>query len=87
MKKEKIDLASELLLRLKDLGPKFLEHRLESKNASFLPEKNVSQLIESGIFKACQPKRVGGFELPFGVQTSAGAEIAKLSVNHAWERI
>ena len=84
MKKEKIDLASELLLRLKDLGPKFLEHRLESKNASFLPEENVSQLIESGIFKACQPKRVGGFELPFGAQTSAGAEIAKFCGSSGW---
>ena len=33
---------------------------------------------------ACQPKRVGGFELPFGVQTSAGAEIAKFCGSSGW---
>ena len=50
-------LASELLSRLKLLGPEFLERRLNSDNKNSLPDQNISNLIDSEVFKACQPKR------------------------------
>jgi len=84
MPKQKSDLTSELLSRLKLLGPSFLERRLNSDDKNFLPDENISNLIDSEVFKACQPKRLGGFELPFGVQTSAGAEIAKFCGSSGW---
>ena len=84
MTQKKNGLASELLSRLKLLGPEFLERRLNSDNKNSLPDQNISNLIDSEVFKACQPKRVGGFELPFGAQTSAGAEIAKFCGSSGW---
>jgi len=84
MKKENQITASDLVSRLRKLGPSFFERRLHQKDLRRLSEENISDLIDSQVLKACQPKRVGGFELPFGAQTSAGAEIAKYCGSSGW---
>ena len=83
IKKDKIS-NPDLISKLRDLGPLFFERRLKSNKLRRLPEDNISDLIDSQVLKACQPKRVGGFELPFGAQTSAGAEIAKYCGSSGW---
>ncbi len=74
----------ELISRARALAPVLGERRTKTHDLRRLPDETVADLVSAGLLKACQPARVGGFELPFGAQTSAGAEIAKQCGSSAW---
>lgn len=73
-----------LVDRARDLGPSLIERRAKTHDMRRLPDETIADLVGAGLLKACQPNRVGGYELPFGAQTSAGAEIAKSCGSSAW---
>jgi 3-hydroxy-9,10-secoandrosta-1,3,5(10)-triene-9,17-dione monooxygenase len=75
---------AELISRARALGPALGERRAKTHDLRRLPEETIADLVSAGLLKACQPERVGGYELPFGAQTSAGAEIAKHCGSSAW---
>lgn len=74
----------DLLTRAREIGPTLGERRAKTQDMRRLPDENVADLVSAGLLKACQPSRVGGYELPFGAQTSAGAEIGKHCGSSAW---
>ena len=74
----------DLIRRARELGPTLAERRAKTHDLRRLPDETVADLVGAGLLKACQPARVGGYELPFGAQTSAGAEIGKYCGSSAW---
>jgi alkylation response protein AidB-like acyl-CoA dehydrogenase len=44
----------------------------------------MAALIDAQVFRACQPKRFGGFELPFGTPTDIAIEIARFCGSTGW---
>ncbi len=75
---------TELISRARALGPSLAERRAKAHDLRRLPDETVADLVSAGLLKACQPARGGGYELPFGAQTSAGAEIGKHCGSSAW---
>lgn len=75
---------ADLLDRARQLAPTLADRRAKTQDLRRLPDETVADLVGSGLLKACQPARVGGYELPFGAQTSAGAEIGKHCGSSAW---
>lgn len=80
------DTVTEQILveRARAIAPSLAERRAKTHDMRRLPEETVADLVGAGLLKGCQPERVGGYELPFGAQTSAGAEIGKHCGSSAW---
>ena len=76
--------VEELVERAKALGPSLAERRLKTHDLRRLPDETVADIVGAGLVKACQPSCGGGYELPFGAQTSAGIEVAKHCGSAAW---
>tara|TARA_B110000438_G_scaffold287522_1_gene319922 strand:+ start:1352 stop:2551 length:1200 start_codon:yes stop_codon:yes gene_type:complete len=76
--------VEELVNRAAVIGPGLAERRAKTYDLRRLPDENVADIVSAGLIKGCQPKRGGGYELPFGAQTSAGMEIAKHCGSSAW---
>lgn len=76
--------AEELVSRAAQIGPGLADRRAKAYDMRRLPDENVADIIDAGLLKACQPAHGGGYELPFGAQTSAGMEIAKYCGSSAW---
>lgn len=75
---------ADLIERAQELAPTLADRRAKTQDMRRLPDETVADLVGAGLLKACQPARVGGYELPFGAQTSAGAEIGKHCGSSAW---
>lgn len=75
---------ADLIDRARALAPTLADRRAKTQDMRRLPDETVADLVGAGLLKACQPARVGGYELPFGAQTSAGAEIGKHCGSSAW---
>jgi len=74
----------ELIERAKKIGPGIAKRREKARDIRCIPDETVADLIDTGLLKACQPRRLGGYELAFGAQTSAGAEIGKYCGSSGW---
>lgn len=57
--------GKDLVARITALGPLILEGRLRAAANRKADDKVMAALIDAQVFRACQPKRFGGFELPF----------------------
>lgn len=75
---------TELIERARALGPALAAQRLETRALRRLPDDIVSALKENRFFKACQPARFGGFELPFGTTMKVAAELARFCGSTGW---
>jgi 3-hydroxy-9,10-secoandrosta-1,3,5(10)-triene-9,17-dione monooxygenase len=49
-----------------------------------LPDSTIEDFHKAGLFRILQPRRVGGFELDYGVQVDIGAEIGRGCGSSAW---
>ena len=76
--------VDDLVERASKIGPTLAERRTKTHDLRRIPDETIADLVGAGLLKGCQPARVGGYELPFGAQTSAGAEIAKHCGSSAW---
>jgi 3-hydroxy-9,10-secoandrosta-1,3,5(10)-triene-9,17-dione monooxygenase len=69
--------ADELLHRARDLVPAIAESACEGERDRCVPPRIVAALKETGIFRALQPKRWGGYELQptavYDVEMAIGA--------------
>ena len=74
----------DLLERAKSLAPQLAERRDQAYRDRTLPDETVRELIEAGFFRACQPAQGGGYQLPFGTQTSIGIELARFCGSSGW---
>ena len=82
--KRKGTTEAELLDRARNLAPRLAERRSKAHKSRRVPDETISDIVSAGLLKACQPARGGGFELPFGAQTSAGTELARFCGSSAW---
>jgi alkylation response protein AidB-like acyl-CoA dehydrogenase len=70
--------------RAQALGPAIAERWQTAHEMRRIPDETIADLIDAGLFKACQPARVGGYQHPFGTQTSIGIELAKYCGSTGW---
>jgi len=75
---------ADLIDRARNLAPRLAERRAKAQELRRVPDETISDIVSAGLLKACQPTRGGGFELPFGAQTSAGTELARFCGSSAW---
>src|SRR5215212_9516833 len=74
----------ELLERARSLAPHLTERAAEAERLRRLPDASVREFQEAGLFRALQPRRVGGAELDYGVLVDLGAAIAHGCASSAW---
>ena len=67
----------DVLARAEELLPVVAERSEKASEQRRLPEDNVRDFLDAGLFKILQPKRVGGYELDFGMLVDTGAMISR----------
>ncbi len=75
---------SELLETARSMGERIAARREEASRLRRLPDDTVTELVESGLLRACQPKEYGGYGLPYGTQTEIGIELARYCGSTGW---
>ena len=75
---------AELISRARALAPLLTESRLRTREQRRIPDDIAAALKDNKFQKACQPKRFGGFELPFGTSMNVAAELAKACGSTGW---
>ena len=76
--------AQTLIDRAKALAPAFRERARQTELDRILPEASVKEMQEAGLFRALQPKRFGGHELPPTAFYEATTEIAAACGSTGW---
>ena len=76
--------VEDLVAKAAALGPKLAERRDKARELRCLPEETIADLIDNGLIQACQPKRFGGPELPFGSHTDVAMELARHCGSTGW---
>ena len=76
--------SADLVARAAALGPQLKERRLKAAEMRRIPDETIQDLVDSGVMKASQPKRYGGYELPFGSHTDVAFELARHCGSTAW---
>lgn len=76
--------AEELLRRARDLGPLIAESAAEGERERRVPPPVVAALKDAGIFRALQPKRWGGAELPPTALYDAEMAVGRADMSSAW---
>lgn len=76
--------VDDLVARAAALGPKLAERRERTNTDKRLPDETIADLIDNGLIQACQPKRFGGPELPFGAHTDVAMELARHCSSTGW---
>ena len=74
----------EMIARAQALAPALRARAAEAERLRALPEATIRELHESGLFRAFQPKRIGGSELDYGVVIEAGAALGAACGSTAW---
>ena len=76
--------VDDLVARASTLGLKLAERRSKARSLRRLPDETVADLIDNDLIRACQPKRFGGPELPFGAHTDVAMELARSCPSTGW---
>jgi len=75
---------TEMIARAAALQPALRARAAEAERLRALPEATIKELHESGLFRAFQPRRLGGSELDYGVVIEAGAALGAACGSTAW---
>ncbi|MCR9097715.1 MAG: flavin-dependent monooxygenase [bacterium] len=76
--------ATTLVENARALAPELRERARQTELDRILPEASVKALQEAGLFRALQPKRFGGHELPPSAFYEATTEIAAACGSTGW---
>jgi 3-hydroxy-9,10-secoandrosta-1,3,5(10)-triene-9,17-dione monooxygenase len=77
--------ADEALARARALVPLFRDRAPLADKLRRCPDESIRELIESGLMRVLQPRRVGGSELPWPVVLiDIGSELARGCGSTAW---
>ncbi len=74
----------DILARAEALLPVVAERADTATEERRLPEANVRDFLDAGLFQILQPKRVGGLELDFGMLVEVGAVISRVCASSGW---
>lgn len=71
------DLGEELLDRARALVPGLRERAIDTAKAGVVPDVSIQEMQDAELFKTVQPKRYGGFEIPFDQHIKIVTELSK----------
>lgn len=74
----------DILDRVKKLGPKIAERARATEQAKRVSAETMEELRATGLFKAMQPARFGGYEYPPSVLVKTGFELGRHCGSTAW---
>jgi 3-hydroxy-9,10-secoandrosta-1,3,5(10)-triene-9,17-dione monooxygenase len=74
----------EMMDRARALVPTLVKRAEACEKLRRMPDETERELHEAGLFRICQPARVGGAELDVGVFVDVCAEIARVCPSTAW---
>jgi 3-hydroxy-9,10-secoandrosta-1,3,5(10)-triene-9,17-dione monooxygenase len=74
----------DILQRAEDMLPILRERADMAEEQRRLPEVTVRDFHDAGLFKFIQPKRVGGYELDFGMMYEVGAVVSRACASSGW---
>jgi 3-hydroxy-9,10-secoandrosta-1,3,5(10)-triene-9,17-dione monooxygenase len=75
---------AELIDRARALLPALRLRAAETERLRYLPEATIRELHETGLFRAFQPRRIGGGELDYGLFIEIGAVLGAGCGSTAW---
>ncbi len=76
--------TADLVAKAAALGPKLVARRKTAAELRRMPDETMADLVDSGVLRACMPKRWGGFELPFGAHTDIAMELSRHDGSAGW---
>ena len=79
-----IPTADELVERARAMVPALRQHAAATEAARRVSAESGAAFAEAGFFRVLQPKRHGGYELPFGIHMRIAAEIGRGCPSSAW---
>ncbi|MEK9661899.1 MAG: acyl-CoA dehydrogenase family protein, partial [Alphaproteobacteria bacterium] len=74
----------EILQRAEELLPVLHERAEYTEQQRRLPEETVRDFHDAGLFRIIQPKRVGGYELDYGMMYDIGALVSRACASSGW---
>lgn len=74
----------EILDRARDLLPAVAARADEALSMRRLPEETVRDFHDAGLFRFVQPRRVGGYELDYGLLVDVSAVFARECASSGW---
>ena len=77
----------ELLNRARELVPVLRERAPEAEQLRRMPDETVTDFHDANFYRALQPARYDGLELPFGVHTEFSVELARGCASSSWHAI
>ena len=77
----------EILSRAREMVPVLRDRATEAERLRRMPDETVADFQAADFYRAMQPKRYGGLELPFGIQTEFSAELARGCASSAWDAV
>lgn len=87
---EKSDTASEqitrelLIQRARDLAPGIAARAEAAESLRNVPDESMQELLDAGLFRMLQPRRVGGYEMPFDILVDVLPIIGAACTSTAW---
>ena len=74
----------ELVSRAEALIPSLQSRRMQAHDERKLPAENVKEVLEAGLFKLTQPRRVGGYESDLHTHIDVIGALAQGCASTAW---
>ncbi len=78
---------ADLLNRARELVPVLRDRAPEAERLRRMPDETVADFRAADFYRALQPARYGGRELPFGVHTEFSVELARGCASSSWHAI
>lgn len=74
----------EIMAGVKALGPKIADRAFDTEKAKRVCDDTMDELRDTGVFRAIQPKRFGGFEYPPSAMVDIGFELGRQCGSTGW---
>ena len=73
-----------LIQRARDLAPGIAARAETAEAIRNVPEESMQELLDAGLFRMLQPRRVGGYEMPFDILVDVLPIIGAACTSTAW---
>ena len=74
----------ELIARARALAPGIAERAEKAEQLRNVPDENLQEMVDAGLFRMLQPRRVGGYEMPFDILVDVVPIIGAACTSTAW---
>jgi alkylation response protein AidB-like acyl-CoA dehydrogenase len=76
--------ADELVARAAAMAPRMRQRAAATEAQRRVGSESAQEFLDAGFFRVLQPKRYGGYELPFGTHMRIAAELGRGCASSAW---